>query len=118
MKSTLEESQLLNAASRDDWRSWLEQHYNSGGEIWLVYYKKHTGKPGISYDDSVLEALCFGWIDNSVRRIDEERYARRFSTRRPKSSYSPDNLLKLKQLIKQGLVADEVLAALRDRGEL
>ena len=112
MQKTLDGSNLLYATSREEWRDWLERHYKSEKEIWLVYYKKHTGKARIPYNEAVEEALCFGWIDSTVRRIDEERYAQRFSVRKPKSQYSQANKERLRELVKQGKIADEVLATL------
>jgi len=63
----------LHITSRDDWRAWLEENHATEKEIWLLHYKKHAGKPGIPYEDAVEEALCFGWIDGIMRRIDEEK---------------------------------------------
>jgi uncharacterized protein YdeI (YjbR/CyaY-like superfamily) len=114
MKKELDESSLLYVTRREEWRDWLESHYKSEKEIWLVFYKKHTGQPRISYNDAVEEALCFGWIDSTARRIDEERYAQKFSVRRPKSTYSQANKERLRELIKQGKVVDDVLATLGD----
>lgn len=114
MKKELDESSLLYVTRREEWREWLESHYKSEKEIWLVFYKKHTGQPRISYNDAVEEALCFGWIDSTARRIDEERYAQKFSVRRPKSTYSQANKERLRELIKQGKVVDDVLATLGD----
>ena len=71
--------------------TWLRQQYKTEKEIWLVYYKKGSGKPRIEYNDAVEEALCFGWIDSTVRSIDENRFAQRFSPRKPNSKYSPAN---------------------------
>ena len=62
-----------------DWREWLEENYAIDKEIWLVQYKKHTGKACISYEDIVEEALCFGWIDGIIKRIDDEKYTRRLT---------------------------------------
>ena len=112
MKRSLDEAELLYVTNRGEWRDWLQGHYKSGREVWLVYYKKHTGKPRIPYNDAVEEALCFGWIDSTVRTIDEDRYAQRFSTRNPKTPYSQANRERLRELVKQGKVADELLATL------
>jgi len=71
----------LYISSRKDWRSWLEKNHLKEKELWLIYYKKHTGKPRVSYDDAVEEALCFGWIDNIVRRIDDTGLAPEMSPR-------------------------------------
>jgi len=114
MKRSLDEARLLYVTNRREWRDWLKKHYKSEKEVWLVYYKKHTGKPRILYNDAVEEALCFGWIDSTVRRIDEDRFAQRFSLRNPKTPYSQANKERLKGLIKEGKVVDEVLSTLGD----
>ena len=62
--------QTLYVTNRKDWRRWLLEHHNKEKKIWLIYFKKHTGKPRIPYDDAVEEAICFGWIDTTVKRID------------------------------------------------
>lgn len=118
MKRSLDETKLLYAKNRKQWRSWLKAHYKTETEVWLVYYKKHTGKDWISYNDSVEEALCFGWIDSTVRRIDDDSYAQRFSVRNPKTPYSQANRERLHELVIQGKVAKEVLATLGDAAEL
>ena len=101
-------TKTLHVTNRKDWRKWLREHYKTGKEIWLVYYKKGTGKPRISYNDAVEEALCFGWIDSIVKTLDEERTAQRFSPRRPKSKYSPANKERLRKLVKQRKVIKEI----------
>jgi uncharacterized protein YdeI (YjbR/CyaY-like superfamily) len=111
-KIVLGEDKLLSAANRKAWRDWLKSHYRSAKEIWLVYYKQHTGKPRVTYNEAVEEALCFGWIDSTVRRIDEDRYAQRFSVRNPKTPYSQANKERLAALIAKGRVAKVVLATL------
>jgi uncharacterized protein YdeI (YjbR/CyaY-like superfamily) len=108
---------MLHAKNRREWRSWLRKHYKTAKDIWLVYYKKGSGKPRIEYNDAVEEALCFGWIDSTVRTIDAERYAQRFSPRKPRSSYSQANKERLRKLIKQRKVAKDVLAALENAQE-
>jgi uncharacterized protein YdeI (YjbR/CyaY-like superfamily) len=117
MKRSLDEAELLYVTNGREWRDWLQRHYKSEKEVWLVYYKKHTGKPRILYNDAVEEALCFGWIDSTVRTIDEDRYAQRFSPRKPKTPYSQANKERLKALVKQGRVVDEVLATLGNLAE-
>ena len=114
MKRSLDEARLLYVTNRREWRDWLKKHYKSEKEVWLVYYKKHTGEPRIPYNDAVEEALWFGWIDSTVKRIDEDRFAQRFSLRNPKTPYSQANKERLKGLIKEGKVVDEVLATLGD----
>jgi uncharacterized protein YdeI (YjbR/CyaY-like superfamily) len=110
----LELGKTLQVTERADWRSWLADHYLDEPEIWLVYYRKETGKPRILYADAVEEALCFGWIDSIVKKLDEERTAQRFSPRRARSGYSQTNIERLRRLAGQGLVAADVLSSLGD----
>lgn len=114
MKTGLDQNKMLYVATRKEWRAWLKKHYKSETDIWLVYYKKHTGRPRISYNDAVEEALCFGWIDSTVKTIDADRFAQRFSVRKPKSRYSQANKERLRALVEQGKVAKDVLAGLGD----
>lgn len=88
--------------NRQDWRSWLEANQANKTEIWLVFLKKTTGKPNLSYNDAVEEALCFGWIDGVKRSIDEERYMHRFTPRKPRSKWSSTNKERAQRLIKAG----------------
>lgn len=107
-------TKTLYVTDREDWRAWLEEHYRTEREIWLIFYRKESGKPRISYNDAVEEALCFGWIDSIVKKMDEERFAQRFSPRRPKSGYSQTNRERLRKLVSQGKVKEDVLATLGD----
>ncbi len=110
-------AKTLQVTNRKEWRSWLKKHYKTEKEIWLVYYRKETGKPRISYGDAVEEALCFGWIDSNVKKLDEERFAQRFSQRNPKRPYSQANKERLRRLIEEGKVMKDVLATLGDISE-
>jgi uncharacterized protein YdeI (YjbR/CyaY-like superfamily) len=114
MKHSFDMKNTLYVTNRKKWRDWLKKHYKSEKEIWLVYYKKHTGKPRINYNEAVEEALCFGWIDSTVKSIDEDRFAQRFSLRNPKSPYSQANKERLRELIRQRQVAKDVLATIGD----
>lgn len=105
-------TEKLYVTTRDAWRSWLEEHYMSKSEIWLVYYRAETGKPRIPYNHAVEEALCFGWIDSTVKKIDQDRFAQRFTPRQPGSEFSQTNKERLNKLIAQGKVIPEVLASL------
>ena len=106
-------SDELYVSNRKEWRVWLEQNHSRIQEIWLIYYKKHTGKPRIPYDDAVEEALCFGWIDSIVKKIDEERYCQKFTPRKDKSNWSVLNKTRVKKLIKQGLMTEAGMAKIR-----
>ncbi len=107
-------TKTLYVTDPKEWRKWLKKYYKTEKEIWLVYYKKETGKPRIAYNDAVEEALCFGWIDSILKTLDEKRSAQRFSPRRPKSKYSPANKERLRKLIKQRKVIKEVRESLGD----
>ena len=88
--------------TREKWREWLAKNHETKAVIWLIYYKKHTGKPSIPYNDAVEEALCYGWIDSTVRRIDEERYMQQFTLRKLRSSWSAWNVRRVEKLIRKG----------------
>jgi uncharacterized protein YdeI (YjbR/CyaY-like superfamily) len=102
----------LFLSDRKAWRTWLAENYDKEKEIWLIYPKKASGEPRILYNDAVEEALSVGWIDSTVKRIDEDYYAQRFSPRNPKTKYSEANKQRLRALIKQGLVIPSVQATL------
>ena len=91
----------LYITTRQDWRKWLSKNHKKEKEIWLIYYRKETGKSRISYDDAVLEALCYGWIDSTVKKINKESFAQRFSPRSPKSNLSQMNKERIRDLIKE-----------------
>jgi uncharacterized protein YdeI (YjbR/CyaY-like superfamily) len=92
----------LYAKNRREWRAWLAGHHRTAPEIWLIYYKKDSGKPRIPYNDAVEEALCYGWIDSILKPIDSRRYAQRFSPRRPTSRLSDMNRERVRRLIAAG----------------
>ncbi len=88
--------------SRMSWRAWLDENHAAKTEIWLVFYKRHTGKSTLSYNDAVEEALCFGWIDGVKRSIDDERYMHRFSPRKADSKWSKLNKKRTERMLKDG----------------
>ena len=102
----------LRVKNRLEWRRWLAKHHADTKEIWLVYYKKASGKSGISYEDSVLEGLAYGWIEGQIKSIDDETYAARFTPRRPKSIWSESNIARVKKLLAEGRMASPGLATL------
>ena len=93
-------NKILYCKTRNQWRKWLERSHDKAKEIWLVYYKKASGKTSVSYDDAVNEALCFGWIDSTVKKLDDERIAQRFTPRRKGSPMSPINKERARRLIR------------------
>lgn len=96
----------LDLRSREQWHAWLAKHQASAVEIWLVFHKQHTGKPCLDYEGAVEEALCFGWIDSLVRRLDDDRYARKFTPRNPDSRWSDLNRRRYASLEKRGLLME------------
>jgi uncharacterized protein YdeI (YjbR/CyaY-like superfamily) len=103
-------TEMLYVTTRDDWRAWLKKNHKTQKEVWLIYYKKHTGKPGIPYDDAVEEALCFGWIDSTIKRLDDKKYARKFTPRSLKSRWSESNIKRAQKMIKAGRMTKAGLA--------
>lgn len=99
------EDKTLEMPTRQAWRDWLQAHNESVSEVWLVFHKRHTGLERISYDDAVEEALCFGWIDSLIRRLDDERYARKFTPRKPDSRWSAANRKRYARMADRGLLA-------------
>ena len=100
------------AKNRREWRRWLAKNHKSAPEIWLIYYKKASGKPRIPYNDAVDEALCFGWIDSILKPIDEHKYAQRYSPRRKTSGLSDMNRERVRRLIKARRMTKAGLAAI------
>jgi uncharacterized protein YdeI (YjbR/CyaY-like superfamily) len=101
---------MLSFTDRAAWRAWLKRNYRTCERVWLVYYKKGSGKPSVSYVDAVEEALCFGWIDSTLRSIDKERYCQQFTPRRDVNNWSALNRRRLKKLIDAGLMTKAGLA--------
>lgn len=102
-------TKTLYVKDRNKWRQWLARNYNREKEIWLLIPKKNSGKIGVSYNDAVEEALCFGWIDSMEKGYDEKTSAQRFTPRNPKTPYSRTNIERLKRLIKERKVLKSVL---------
>jgi len=100
----MEDIKTIYFSDRKQWRDWLKENFIKESEIWLVFPKKSSGKPRISYNDAVEEALCFGWIDSIVKKLDEENSIQRFSRRKPGSSYSQPNKERLKWLSEKGML--------------
>ncbi len=99
------------ARDRAEWRRWLGKNFASSQEIWLVFYKKASGRQTVSYDHAVEEALCFGWVDGLKKKLDEDCYAFRFTPRKAKSGWSKSNLDRVKRLIAEGRMMPAGLAA-------
>ncbi len=101
----------IHVTTRSEWRRWLaENHDQEKTGIWLVFHKKKAGKPSLEYEESVEEALCFGWIDSIIKKIDEDRYCRKFTPRKDDSLWSDTNKKRVEKLIRQGKMAESGLA--------
>lgn len=101
----------LHVRSRREWRAWLARHHTSSPGVWLVFHKAHTGVKSIPYEDAVREALCFGWIDSLIKRLDDDRYAFKVTPRKPTSKWSDLNRKRWADLEAAGLLAPAGLAA-------
>ncbi len=98
---------------RKQWRQWLEKNHQTSPGVWFTYYKKETGKPRVSYEVAVEEALCFGWIDSLPRKLDEERTMLKFTPRKPKSVWSKLNKTRIEKLSKEKLMMPAGIAAIK-----
>ncbi len=88
----------FDAVTPERWRAWLAKHHASESEVWLIFHKKHTGKRSVAYKDALDEALCYGWIDSLIKRIDDDRYARKFTPRKAESNWSSVNIKRYGEL--------------------
>ena len=93
-----------------EWREWLQNNHTRSTGVWLVFHKKETGQPSIEYEDAVNEALCFGWIDSVIKKIDAEQYARKFTPRNDNSNWSESNKKRVEKLIRSGQMTEIGLA--------
>jgi uncharacterized protein YdeI (YjbR/CyaY-like superfamily) len=92
----------LHVKDRNRWRTWLRKNPRGVSEIWLLHHRKDSGNPRITYDDAVQEALCFGWIDSTIKKIDEARFAQRFTPRKARSRWSAVNIQRVRKLMAEG----------------
>jgi len=100
----MEWKNLVYFTKREEWRKWLEDNFDKKVEIWFVFPRKNSGQLSITYNDAVEEALCFGWIDSTVKALDKDRKIQRFTPRNPKSSYSQPNIERLKWLLDKSMI--------------
>lgn len=101
----------LEVRGCEEWRTWLAANHASNPGVWLVFYKSHTAVKSIEYEDSIREALCFGWIDSLIKRLDDDRYARKFTPRTPTSKWSDSNRKRWAELKAAGRLAPAGLVA-------
>jgi uncharacterized protein YdeI (YjbR/CyaY-like superfamily) len=106
------EIETFYPASQKQWRSWLQKNHAKKDAVWVIFYKKSSGKPTLSWSESVDEALCFGWIDSTKKTLDEERSIQFFSKRKAKSTWSKINKAKVERLADEGLMMPAGLASI------
>ncbi len=105
-KIALADYEQFPAANRAEWRAWLEQNHQTERGVWLIYFKKESGRTRVSYDDAVEEALCFGWIDSVVKKLDDDSYQQFYSPRKKTSNWSKLNKERVEKLVEQGLMRE------------
>jgi len=104
-------------ASPQEFYDWLEEHHETEDEVYVGYWKKASGRPSLTWSEAVDQALCFGWIDGRVNRIDDERHMQRFTPRKPGSNWSKINVEKVAKLQKEGLMRPAGLTAFERRSD-
>jgi uncharacterized protein YdeI (YjbR/CyaY-like superfamily) len=105
------EPERVELTDRADWRAWLERNHASATGVWLVTFKKPTGKPRVDYEAAVEEALCFGWIDSKSKAVDEERTSLYFAPRKERSNWTDGNIARVEKLLAEGKMTEAGLAA-------
>jgi uncharacterized protein YdeI (YjbR/CyaY-like superfamily) len=110
----VEDYERVHAETREEWRRWLAENHATATGVWLVSWRKQTGKPAVGYDASVEEALCFGWIDSLAKKMDEERSRQLFTPRRRRSNWSPSNVERVERLLAEGRMEPAGIAAVED----
>jgi len=112
LKTPKQDYKATHPKTRDQWRKWLEKNHSTAPGIWMIYYKKETGKRKFDMADAVEEALCFGWIDSVAQKLDDERSMQKFTPRKPKSIWSKINKKRIEKLIEQKLMKPAGLATI------
>ena len=113
-----DEVEVVQLEERADWRHWLERNHDTAPAVWLVTWKKPTGKPRVDYDAAVEEALCFGWVDSKSLAVDDERTSIYFTRRKPKSAWSESNVARVEKLEAAGLMQAAGRRAVQDAKRL
>ncbi len=114
MAANREKTRQLVFADRESWRSWLLENHASEVEAWLVFNKKHSGLKGVKYDEAVEEALCFGWIDSVIKKIDDNKYMQKFTPRKKKSEWSELNKKRARKMLREGKMAEPGLQRIKE----
>jgi uncharacterized protein YdeI (YjbR/CyaY-like superfamily) len=106
--------ETIELEDRADWRRWLQRNHASAPGVWLVTWKKATGRPRVDYDAAVEEGLCYGWVDSKSRSVDDERTSLFFTPRKPRSAWSDSNVARVERLQKAGLMRRAGLRAVEE----
>ncbi len=109
--------QTLLVENTQKWREWLEQNHRGASAVWLVFWKRHTGKTCIGYEAAIETAICFGWVDSLIKSLDEDRYARKFTPRGKNSSWSAANRERALDMMRSGQMTEAGMAAVRTARE-
>ena len=99
--------ETITVLKKEEFRKWLKQNHKKEDKVAVVLYKRHTGKPAPTHNELIREAICYGWIDTTVKRLDENRFTRRFSKRTKNSTWSDNTLRYAKELVKEGRMSEE-----------
>jgi uncharacterized protein YdeI (YjbR/CyaY-like superfamily) len=108
------DQERIHIHDRKVWRKWLDKNHARKSGVWLVFHKKKTGKPSLAYEDAVEEALCFGWIDSQVKRVDNGSYVQKFTPRKATSTWSASNKKRARKMISQGRMTAAGLRAIEE----
>lgn len=104
----IDDSKIVYFENREDWRTWLTVNFESADEVWFVVPRKSSGRVRVSYNDSVEEALCFDWIDSTIKSLDDDFEIQHFTPRNPKNTYSQANKERLKWLLENGMIHPKI----------
>jgi uncharacterized protein YdeI (YjbR/CyaY-like superfamily) len=114
MTTGQDEGDRLHPRTRAEWRAWLAEHHAASDGVWLVLWRQQSGRTGVTYEDAVQEALCFGWIDSKQTKLDDDRNMLRFSPRKRGSGWARSNKLRIERLLREGLMAEAGLARIEE----
>ena len=106
---------LYHAADRREWRKWLAENCETKREVWLLFYKKGSEQRGVDFEDALDEAACFGWVDSLIKKVDDQRYARKFTPRSAGSAWSRSNFERVERLRREGRMTARGLAVFEQR---
>lgn len=107
-----EELKTVCPVNQQQWRAWLREHHDTEKSVWLIYYRKRANRPTITWSEAVDEALCFGWIDSTIKPLDEDRFMQFFSRRKPNSVWSKINKENVQRLMAEGRMTQAGFASI------